>query len=371
MGKIFYSVSGEGRGHATRLRAIVEDLRDDHDIVIYTPGLAGELLEPVYRDTEVEVRSIPGLHFHYNERNRLNYFKTGWYGIQYLAQYPDLNRRLREEMEKEEPDIVISDFEPALPRAARRMNIPFISLNHQHFLVTYDLSSLPPYLQRHAAFMSHVVQAYYSGQEETIVSSFYFPPLKPGFRNVTQIGVLLRPEVLAASPEQGSHVTVYLRRFNNSDLLKILEDTGREIHIYGLGLHPSRGNLRFFEIDAFRFVEDLATGCALVSTAGNQLVGEALFFGKPVLALPEEGNFEQYINAHFLQESGGGMFLEMNDIDSEKVLRFLSELDDYRSHIDRARLFGNPHALAVINRYLPENDRARSFSLEQAENVAI
>lgn len=82
--------------------------------------------------------------------------------------------------------------------------------------------------------------------------------------------------------------------------------TRREVRMYGLGAQPRRGNLVFRDIDEHRFLEDLATCDAMISTAGNQLVGEALYLAKPVLVLPEARNFEQYINAHFLARSGAG-----------------------------------------------------------------
>ena len=89
-------------------------------------------------------------------------------------------------------------------------------------------------------------------------------------------GVLLLPEILRATPETGSHVVAYLRRFSSSNIMEALENCGCEVRIYGLGARPSAGNLRFRDVDMFRFVEDLATSRALVSTAGNQLFGEAL-----------------------------------------------------------------------------------------------
>lgn len=64
MATIFNSLSGEGRGHATRVRAIVEELRRHHRIVIYTPGQAHDLLQPVYQGSDITVRNIPGLLFH-------------------------------------------------------------------------------------------------------------------------------------------------------------------------------------------------------------------------------------------------------------------------------------------------------------------
>lgn len=77
-------------------------------------------------------------------------------------------------IDKETPDLVITDFEPALPRAARQAGIPFISLDHQHFLLVSDLSKLPTDLQRHAFFMAQIVKGYCHGQvEEVLPSAIY------------------------------------------------------------------------------------------------------------------------------------------------------------------------------------------------------
>lgn len=47
MSKILYGVAGEGRGHAMRARTIVEALRAEHEIVIYAPQCAYEMLSTV------------------------------------------------------------------------------------------------------------------------------------------------------------------------------------------------------------------------------------------------------------------------------------------------------------------------------------
>ena len=352
MGKIFYSVSGEGRGHATRVRAVVEDLRDKHEIMIYAPAMAYDLLSQAYDNTDVQVRQIPGLCFYYTPRRKLNYLKTGWLGLVHLVKFPQLIHRLQEDIEKEQPDLVITDFEPSLPRAARQCGVPFISLNHQHFLLTYDLRSLPIPLRLQAAFMSTFVSAFYRDQARTIVSSFYFPPLRPDCQNVQQIGVLLRPEILQATPETGDHVVAYLRRSASANVYDTLAKCQHEVRVYGLGARPSYGSLRFFDIDVFRFVEDLATSRALISTAGNQLVGESLFLGKPVLAMPEDGNYEQQINAHFLQQSGGGVACDMEQLDGSIMHRFLNAFQDIGRSINRKRLYGNPAAVKAISEFM-------------------
>lgn len=358
MARLFFSVSGEGRGHATRVRAVVESLRHEHEITLFASGEAWRFLAPLYRGTRVRVHRIGGLRFHYNAARRLNFSKTAAEAARFLRRLPMLVGMLGRLLEREQPDLVVTDFEPALPRAARRLGVPFISLDHQHFLLTYDLSGLPPGLRRHAAYMALIVRAFYSGQAATIVSSFYFPPLRRGCRDVTQVGVMLRPEVLAARPERGGHLVAYFRRFAGPRLIEALHATGREVRVYGLGAQPAAGRLRFHAIDERRFIEDLAACDALISTAGNQLVGEALHLGKPVLALPEARNFEQYINAHFLAQSGAGAWCEAERAGPAEIARFLARLDTFRPPADPARIHGLPATLAVLRRHLPAADPA-------------
>ena len=353
MATLFYSLSGEGRGHATRVRAIVEELRRNHRIVIYAPGQAYDLLQPVYQESDVTVRHIPGLAFHYTRSHRLNPVRTGIKGLSYATRYAALSRRLRSDIERESPDLAITDFEPALPRAARRAGVPFISLDHQHVLLTSDLSSLPMELRWHAFFMAQIVRGFCRGQMQTVVSSFYFPPLKPRAQDVTQIGVLLRSEVLEATPERGNHLVVYLRRFGSPEVFRALEACGCEVRIYGLGDQPSSGRLRFLPIDMHRFVEDLATSRALISTAGNQLIGEALYLEKPVLAMPEHRNHEQRINGHFVQCSGAGLSVGMEQISPVHTRHFMEQCEAFRARINRRQVCGNTAALNIINQYLP------------------
>ena len=201
MAKIFYAVSGEGRGHATRARALVEDLKQDHEVTLFAPGFAYDLLAPFYRESEVQVRAIPGLRFFYSADRKLDYFRTGVGNLEYIRNFRQLIGRLTKQMEREQPDLVITDFEPSLPRAAKRCGIPFISLDHQHFLLTADLSSLPFSLRAHAAFMAQIVRIYYSGQQHTLVSSFYFPPVKKRLMATSSLAMvnISRQEVLPYS----------------------------------------------------------------------------------------------------------------------------------------------------------------------------
>ena len=155
----------------------------------------------MYQGIDVVVRHILGLAFHYTNCHQPNNLKTGLKGLCYIAKYAALSRRLRADIEKEIPDLVITDFEPTLPRVARHVGVPFISLDRQHVLLVLDLSTLPKDLRRHAFFLTQIVRGYCHGQVQTVVSSFYFPTLKPKVQDVSQVGVLLWPEVLEATTQ--------------------------------------------------------------------------------------------------------------------------------------------------------------------------
>lgn len=358
MARIYYGVTGEGRGHATRAHTLVEALREQHEITLFAPAMAYDMLAPIYAGSAVKVNRIPGLLFHYDRQGRIHYGRTASAALRYIAGLDAQVSQLTALMKNDCPDLVITDFEPSLPRAAHKLGIPYISVDHQHFLKVYDLGELPLHLRLHAAFMSQWVGLYYRNQVASVVSSFYFPPLKRGCHNVTQVGVLLKPEVIQAKPQHGDYLVAYLRRFLDPRVEHMLRGCGREVRIYGLGAQPSRANLSFCEIDPVAFVKDLAGCAALVSTAGNQLLGEALFLGKPALVMPERGNHEQEINAWFLERSGAGRAIPMAAVEPADLQTFLERLETYRQAIRCEGMCGNTATLSAIRRHLPDHSLA-------------
>ncbi|QDU25982.1 hypothetical protein ETAA8_10540 [Anatilimnocola aggregata] len=373
MAKIFYSMAGEGRGHAARVRSIVELLRDEHELVLFAPDQAYEFLAPRYPagTANVEVRRIPGLRFHYTS-NRLNLSRTVLRGLGYLWKLPALVEQLKQAIRAEEPDLAITDFEPALPRAARACGVPFLSLNHQHFLVACDLRSLPWSLQRYADLMGLAVQAHHWGQKETIVSSFFQAPLRRGYHDVKQVGPLLRPEIRRAVVSSGDFLVSYLRPNTPDRVIEILSKSTRQVRAYGLGRLPERGSIRFCELSEQGFVNDLAQCAAVVGAAGNQTLGESLYLGKPVLALPESQHHEQLINSHFLEQMKAGHFVPVEEFEPRHLDRFVTALDDLRGPLlgDCMVHDGNSAAVATIRGHLPRSSKLRSSTPPRRELVA-
>jgi uncharacterized protein (TIGR00661 family) len=356
MSKIVFSLCGEGRGHATRILTLVEQLDREHDILIFTSADAFAFLSRrlAADHPRVRVEEMPGIVFQYHG-GRLDVMKSIAAGLDYQArQLGPLVDRLLGELEAFGAELAVVDFEPALPRAAGRAGIPVVSVDHQHFLLAYDLDSLPWPLQWNAWFMSHAVWLYVAEAADTVVSAFFRPPLRRGWEHVVQVGPLLRREILDAVPRDEGFVVSYLRRHTPFSAIEALADCGLPVRVYGLGHREPVGSVTFHAIDERRFVEDLAACRAVVSAAGNQLIGEALHLGKPMLVLPEKAHAEQLMNSHFLAAMGCGDFTLLEEVSRDRVRSFVDEAGRYAPALAAlaGRMDGTPDVLRVIEHRL-------------------
>ena len=66
------------------------------------------------------------------------------------------------------------------------------------------------------------------------------------------------------------------------------------------------GNLEFRPRSNEGFVEALRTARGVVAGGGFSLLSEAVYLGKPVLSIPLRGQFEQLMNARYLERLGYG-----------------------------------------------------------------
>ncbi|MEM6730231.1 MAG: glycosyltransferase family protein [Myxococcota bacterium] len=352
MATIFYGLAGEGRGHAMRARTVIEHLRkQNHRIVIYTFGQALEVLEPLYADTEVEVNAIPGLRWGYIGK-KVSFFKTTFQALPLLAQIPFFANRIAKRMRDERVDLVLSDFEPITIHAAKRAKLPLWSLDHQRFLQVCNLGKLPAWERFRVAMMRTAIDLVYGSPDRMFVSGFYLPELKKPDLKVERVGILMREVVLNAQPSKGEHLLAYMRRDCPESFIDMLAHCGKEVRLYGLGKQPARGGIVFKEIDTEAFIADLASCSGLICTAGNQLIGEAMYLSKAVLALPEASNSEQQMNAHLLRMSGAGMVVDFDRIEQHHIDTFIEDAKTFSRRIDPKSVSANERVLSAIDEYL-------------------
>lgn len=319
--RILYGVQGEGRGHATRsLRVIEALLREGHDVRVLTGGDALPVLSAAFG---ARVLEIPLLRYHYDPRGALCPWRTLLRNARPALRIAFGDPALESAVRRFAPDAVLSDFEPLTCRLARAFRLPLMAVDHQHFLT----ETMLPKVQGVANYLKLWVyrlgvHALSGRPRRTVVSSFHHFPKRRGSR-ASFVGPFLPEDVKRLEPRAGEGVTVYLKRphylagllpamaARPERTFEIFADWSAE---WSLSL-PRNVKLRPLSREAF--LRSLAAARALVTTAGNQVLGEAIWLGKPTLALPEPGVLEQELNARALEESGCGMSVALGAFTAE------------------------------------------------------
>jgi uncharacterized protein (TIGR00661 family) len=147
----------------------------------------------------------------------------------------------------------------------------------------------------------------------------------------------LRKEVIEAKREPGNHVLVYLRATASKNTVTILKKLPYNFRVYGLSEGESQGNVTLCPFSETGFLDDLRTARAVIAGGGFTLMSEAVNLHVPMLSIPIEHQFEQELNARYLEELGyGAWFGSLKPAAVENFLAktdtFAQALESYESH---------------------------------------
>jgi len=326
---IWYGVQGEGRGHATRSRIVIDALRAEGCAVrVFTGGDALDLFSG-----ERDLEEIPLLRFHFGAGGGLDHMATvarnlrPLHGILRRSSAAHVN--LRRLASRARPDLVVSDFEPLLGRFAARSGIPWISVDHQHVLTDTILPKLGRGLDLELLLLARFTEWLVPAPVRVVSSFHHFPP-RPGSR-ARPVGCFLRRGFAHRPVRDDGHACAYLKEPGMlPSVLRAMAGVPETVfHLWCAGTAPVPENVRLEKPSPETFLEDLATCSWLLSTAGNQLLGEALALGKPVLAIPVPGQTEQALNAAALEASGCGRSTALRSLCPDLIRTFRSGLEGF------------------------------------------
>jgi uncharacterized protein (TIGR00661 family) len=164
--------------------------------------------------------------------------------------------------------------------------------------------------------------------------------------------------VLAAKAKavRGEHVLVYQTSESYSALLPMLEQmasqSGTPFVVYGLGKDEvlGGGKVRLRPFSETGFVDDLATARAVIAGGGFSLMGEAVYLGKPMLSVPIRRQFEQILNALYLEKLGYGAWTRQ--LEPRGIAAFLERSDEYAAQVARHVQDGNRALLGALDALL-------------------
>jgi len=362
--RILYGVVGEGMGHAIRSRVILDHLTRQHEVYVVASGRAYDFLSSRFPN----VHKIWGYSIAYDD-NAVQKLKTALKNARgAVTGLPENVRQYFEISEKFTPDCVVSDFETFAYLYGVNWMLPVISVDNMQIInrCRHDASIIAGY-EADYQLAKGIVKSKLPGCLHYLVTTFFYPPVRKP--RTTLHPPILRPEILAAKSEPGEHLLVYQTSTSNTELPDILKRSRIPCRVYGqrrdLKEDQVDDNLVYRPFSEQGFIDDLRTARGVVANGGFTLMGEAVYLHKPMLCLPVGGQFEQVLNARYLEKEGYGLFAP--ELTDANLARFLEMLPGCEEKLASYRQDGNLELLGKLDELLGQVAEGRGLSPENVE----
>ncbi len=337
--KILYGVVGEGMGHATRSRVVIEHLLNaGHRVGVVASDRAFPFLQKAFAGRQgFSAYEIHGLHLDYAD-NVLQVRKSVLSNIEEapagIAQ--NIRTYFDQALRDLDPEIVISDFESWVYFYGINHFLPVISIDNMQII---NRCVHPPEITHDPSFQlaKAAVKVKLPMARHYLVTTFFYPEVRK--ERTTLVPPILRPAILHARREPGEHVLVYQTGKNNPGLVPFLQRLPGTFRVYGLGREGVEGNVSLRPFSEQGFVDDLRTARAVVAGGGFSLMSECVHLGVPIFAVPIQGQYEQELNARYLTMLGYGDWSP--EFDEERIAAFLHDAPPETHYLpqDNRRLF--------------------------------
>lgn len=357
--RIVYGVVGEGMGHATRSKVVIDYLRSrGHRVVVVASSRAYDLLR---KDSPYAIK-IEGL---------TNVYVDGaidWNAsvLANARRLPAIARRNLETyhlLNALDPQLAITDFESFVGFYARLRGIPLVSIDNIQIVARHVHDpALVDSMPRDYRATVQGTRLKLPECDRYLVTSFWtLDPLPECARNTTIVPPIVRESVVRArgGASPGGHVLVYQTSTSDTRLLDALRGVpAQEFRVYGLHRDERLGNCTLKPFSEDGFIRDLATSRAVIANGGMSLMGESVFLGKPFYSVPLKKQFEQSMNAHYLTNVGYGMTAP--EFTTEGVRTFLERVPELgRAVRERHRQDGNRELYARVDETVASYAHAR------------
>ena len=280
--KILYGVQGTGQGHISRARAMAAAFsRWPVKVTWLFSGRSRDQLFDMQPFGHFEQRR--GLTFA-TRAGRIRYGATVWSN--------NLWRFLGDarELDLSDYDVIVSDYEPVICRAARRQGRRIIGIGHQY------------------AFGANTPRTGASWLQERIMQQFAPVDVPLGLHWHPFADNILPPilDLPVLAVERGEHFLVYLPFEDQDAVTRMLQQCSdyRFLQYSAALCDEERGNVSRRKAAVIGFKQALARSAGVICNSGFELISECLQWDKPVLTKPLQGQMEQHSNALALDQLG-------------------------------------------------------------------
>lgn len=346
--KILYGVPGEGMGHATRSKVVIDHLlKQGHDLCIVSSARAFTFLDNAFPGRVIEIK---GFHFAYRNAE---VSKTATFASNLKAAGKNLlyNTGKKRLIEKNfVPDVVISDFESFSFFFARDHRLPVISIDNMQVMDRCVLDiAISKEEKNNYRLARAIVQAKVPGCEHYFISSFFDAEIKK--KNTKIVPPIVRQIIQDAKPSTGRHIVMYQTSSSLKTLQHALQQLPNEtFYVYGMNTNATEGNVVFKPFSESGFINDLASAKAVIANGGFSFISEAVYLKKPVYSFPIANQFEQWMNAAYIEKLGYGRHFDTLSADHLKA--FLYDLPSFEKKLSGYEQNGNEVLFKDLDAFL-------------------
>ncbi|MDN2482072.1 MJ1255/VC2487 family glycosyltransferase [Vibrio agarivorans] len=300
--RILYGVQGTGNGHIARARAMSRALKKQNVDVDFL--FSGREQDKYFSMSDFgDYQTRKGVSF-VSKQGAVDHFETVKRND--LKQlWADIN-----ELDVEQYDLVLNDFEPISAWAAKKAKIPCLSISHQNAF-RYEVPV------RGANLIDKSLIRYFAPADHHLALHWYHfdQPILPPIIQSESDTVESQGYVLVYLPFEGfEEIIDLLVRFSHQEFVCFHPEVKEDMDIENIRCRPLS-----FE----NFQQSLHRCNGVIANGGFELPSEALSLGKKLLLKPLNGQFEQLSNVATLEMLG--LASSMERLDSMIVGHWLDE----------------------------------------------
>jgi uncharacterized protein (TIGR00661 family) len=200
----------------------------------------------------------------------------------------------------------------------------------------------------------NIVKAKVPGCDRYLISSFFEAEIVK--KNTVLVPPIIREAIIKAKVTKGRHILMY----QTSSSLKTVKETllqlpGETFYVYGMNLDETVDNIVFKPFSEAGFIKDLASAKAVIANGGFSFISEAVYLKKPIYSFPIHNQFEQWMNAAYIQKLGFGR--HFNELSADHLKCFLYDLPVFEKSMATYPSSGNDFLFEAVDKALKDLSR--------------
>lgn len=278
------------------MASLAPRLEERYEMYYFIPSR----LEPFLLEKLASFTFHPLPYFSYvKKEDRIEWIPTAFNTVPQLLNFGNEVDQLVHVLKRLQIHAVLSDYDPYLAWAGKKAGIPVLQVNHPGIIARFF--PLHP-----AGWVPALVSLFLEGPwTERIHVSFF----------QGDVGPLFRSSLFQYPVRDEGYLLVNVKPSYREPVLQVL----KRLPGIPYKLFPSRIE---------NFENSLARCRAVLSSAGHQIIAEAMVLGKPILVIPQKGQWEQQLNARMLHRTRRGTLTTLSRLKKDLPL-FWDSLEEY------------------------------------------